>query len=399
MSAEWAFGPWPAGLPVQVHGMDHDPFFAEEGDLDGARELVATVGPDVAELYTYPGDKHLFTDSSLPSYDAARPAGAPPLRGVPRPARGHLEISRTCTRRPVAGLGSGSGLVDGPVDRAPMGEEGRGSGVVVWKQTIGVSLTTRGRRSRADAASIRERAGPADLRSIDRCADQELAIWIRLPQVSSRTAVVTGPICGRLLGECDPERAQPLVLRVHVGDGEGGERDAVGDQRLLVRPDGGVLVGLQHELDAVRVLRRHDGEPAVLAQRDVVLLHEAEHVGVERAAPSSWSSTRTLVRLILMVGLLSGSRSATARRWSAAVWCRGRGTCSGPPGGSAPARPPRGRPGAGRRPAGASRARAGWPAGAHSSNSVWPSRSRSSSRIARRVGSASALNTSPTAAR
>jgi len=70
LSAEWSFGPWPAGLPVQVHGMDRDPFFAEEGDLDGARELVATVGPDVAELYTYPGDKHLFTDSSLPSYDA-----------------------------------------------------------------------------------------------------------------------------------------------------------------------------------------------------------------------------------------------------------------------------------------------------------------------------------------
>ena len=71
LSAEWSFGPWPAGLPVQVHGMDRDPFFAEEGDLDAARELVAAVGPDVAELYTYPGDKHLFTDSSLPSYDAA----------------------------------------------------------------------------------------------------------------------------------------------------------------------------------------------------------------------------------------------------------------------------------------------------------------------------------------
>ena len=71
LSAEWSFGPWPAGLPVQVHGMDHDPFFAGEGDLDGARELVAAVGPGVAELYTYPGDKHLFTDSSLPSYDAA----------------------------------------------------------------------------------------------------------------------------------------------------------------------------------------------------------------------------------------------------------------------------------------------------------------------------------------
>jgi dienelactone hydrolase len=71
LSAEWSFGPWPAGLPVQVHGMDKDPFFAGEGDLDGARELVAAVGPGVAELYTYPGDKHLFTDSSLPSYDAA----------------------------------------------------------------------------------------------------------------------------------------------------------------------------------------------------------------------------------------------------------------------------------------------------------------------------------------
>jgi dienelactone hydrolase len=69
LTAEWSFGPWPAGLPVQVHGMDKDPFFAEEGDLDAARALVATVGPDVAELFTYPGDKHLFTDSSLPSYD------------------------------------------------------------------------------------------------------------------------------------------------------------------------------------------------------------------------------------------------------------------------------------------------------------------------------------------
>src|SRR3712207_6029417 len=35
----------------------------------------------------------------------------------------------------------------------------------------------------------------------------------------------------------------------------------------------------------------------------------------------------------------------------------------------------------------------------HSSNSVWPLRSWSSSRIARRVGSARALNTSPTAGR
>jgi dienelactone hydrolase len=70
ITGEWAFGPWPAGVPVQVHGMDADPFFAEEGaDVDAARELVAT-HPDLAELYLYPGDRHLFADSSLSSYDA-----------------------------------------------------------------------------------------------------------------------------------------------------------------------------------------------------------------------------------------------------------------------------------------------------------------------------------------
>jgi dienelactone hydrolase len=70
LTAEWAFGPWPDGLPMQVHGMDKDPYFALEGDLDAALELAAMVGPTLAEVYTYPGDKHLFTDSSLPSYDA-----------------------------------------------------------------------------------------------------------------------------------------------------------------------------------------------------------------------------------------------------------------------------------------------------------------------------------------
>jgi dienelactone hydrolase len=70
ITGDWAFGPWPAGVPVQIHGMDADPFFALEGDIDFARELVTTVGPDLAELFIYPGDKHLFTDSSLPSYDA-----------------------------------------------------------------------------------------------------------------------------------------------------------------------------------------------------------------------------------------------------------------------------------------------------------------------------------------
>jgi dienelactone hydrolase len=67
-TGEWSFGPWPDGVPVQIHGKDDDEFFAHEGDLDAARELVAAV-PD-AELFTYPGPEHLFADSSLSSYDA-----------------------------------------------------------------------------------------------------------------------------------------------------------------------------------------------------------------------------------------------------------------------------------------------------------------------------------------
>ena len=64
------FGGWPAGVPVQVHGMDADPIFVGEGDLDAARALVAEAGGSAeAELFLYPGDDHYFADSSLPSYD------------------------------------------------------------------------------------------------------------------------------------------------------------------------------------------------------------------------------------------------------------------------------------------------------------------------------------------
>ncbi|HEX6196093.1 MAG TPA: dienelactone hydrolase family protein [Jiangellaceae bacterium] len=59
---------WPASLPVQVHAMDKDPFFVDEGDIEAAREIVAAAKD--GELYLYPGDQHLFADSSLPSYDA-----------------------------------------------------------------------------------------------------------------------------------------------------------------------------------------------------------------------------------------------------------------------------------------------------------------------------------------
>lgn len=56
---------WPEGVPVQIHGMEGDEFFDE--DLPAARELATS--PD-AELFVYAGDKHLFTDSSLPDHDA-----------------------------------------------------------------------------------------------------------------------------------------------------------------------------------------------------------------------------------------------------------------------------------------------------------------------------------------
>jgi len=63
-----AFGSaWPEGVPVQVHGMDADPIFVGEGDIDAARELVNQA--ENAELFLYPGDEHYFADSSLPSYD------------------------------------------------------------------------------------------------------------------------------------------------------------------------------------------------------------------------------------------------------------------------------------------------------------------------------------------
>jgi dienelactone hydrolase len=63
---------WPADVPVQIHGMDADPFFAAEGDLEAARALVEST--EHAELFLYSGEQHLFADSSLPSYDASAAA-------------------------------------------------------------------------------------------------------------------------------------------------------------------------------------------------------------------------------------------------------------------------------------------------------------------------------------
>jgi dienelactone hydrolase len=59
------FGSWPAGVPVQIHGMENDEWFEE--DVEAARALVDEA--EDAELFLYPGDRHLFADSSLSDYD------------------------------------------------------------------------------------------------------------------------------------------------------------------------------------------------------------------------------------------------------------------------------------------------------------------------------------------
>ena len=58
-------GAWPPGVPLQIHMMEDDGWGVE--DLPAARELAETT--EGAELFLYPGDRHLFADNSLPDYD------------------------------------------------------------------------------------------------------------------------------------------------------------------------------------------------------------------------------------------------------------------------------------------------------------------------------------------
>jgi len=59
---------WPQGVPLQIHMMDADQWVLPPNeDLDVARQLDETI--ESAELFLYPGDRHLFADNSLPDYD------------------------------------------------------------------------------------------------------------------------------------------------------------------------------------------------------------------------------------------------------------------------------------------------------------------------------------------
>ena len=61
-------GVWPEGVPLQLHVMEDD----ELGDVEIARALAEAI-PE-AELFLYPGDRHLFADRGLADYDASAAA-------------------------------------------------------------------------------------------------------------------------------------------------------------------------------------------------------------------------------------------------------------------------------------------------------------------------------------
>lgn len=60
-------GTWPEGCPVGVFGMQDDPFFVGDGDLDAAQRW-AQSHPGL-EIHLYPGTGHLFTEPALDDYD------------------------------------------------------------------------------------------------------------------------------------------------------------------------------------------------------------------------------------------------------------------------------------------------------------------------------------------
>ncbi len=136
------FGPsWPNAVPVQIHAMEHDPEYDNGWDLPAARAIVDEAKN--AELLLYPGDQHLFADSSLPSYDAGATVlltervlgfldGVRELDGDGRP-----EV-------PVAGdeIATLLGFLD--FQRATLDWKTRGLGAAGLRATVGVSTITLG---------------------------------------------------------------------------------------------------------------------------------------------------------------------------------------------------------------------------------------------------------------
>ncbi|SPO54825.1 protein of unknown function [Pseudomonas sp. JV551A1] len=90
-----------------------------------------------------------------------------------------------------------------------------------------------------------------------------------------------GPHVGGRLGELHACRAQPGIFGLDVTHAERGGGDAVLLERGFVFPGGRVRIGFEQQLDAVGVVGRGQGQPAVAAHGDIVLGLETEYVMVE----------------------------------------------------------------------------------------------------------------------
>ena len=85
----------------------------------------------------------------------------------------------------------------------------------------------------------------------------------------------------RLLRERDPLLFEPYTLVGDILYSERGRRDAIAPQRGTIGRDSGMVSGLEHEFRTVGIVRRDDGQPARCPQRDLGLLHEAQHPRIE----------------------------------------------------------------------------------------------------------------------
>ena len=78
------FGPWPAGVPAQIHGMDADPIFASTPKATSTPPASWWSPPRMPSCTYYPGDQHYFAEPGLPSLRRdCRRAAEPPRTRVP----------------------------------------------------------------------------------------------------------------------------------------------------------------------------------------------------------------------------------------------------------------------------------------------------------------------------
>jgi dienelactone hydrolase len=60
---------WPSGAPAQLHYAEGDPYL-DTDNIEAFEQSVRGVGAPL-EVFTYPGDRHLFADPEGPDYDEA----------------------------------------------------------------------------------------------------------------------------------------------------------------------------------------------------------------------------------------------------------------------------------------------------------------------------------------